>query len=716
MYSKRIVAALSIFILTVLVISGMSEVSAIEPPSSDLNVGPYVDKIVYKVIANQDQRILALQAGEIEMDTSFIDPVYLNGLDFDPDIDIFSAVRNGYGHITINCRDYPLNISGLRRAFAFTFDKTRVTGEIFDGFSQEHDSLVPYTNGWCIEDDFDWRYYDDRADIGNQILDDHGFEINETTGFRNAPNGEPFDIAIGYASSSPEIAGGTCQIGVDALHALHIDARKEPVDYNDGIDRFEEGIVDMIFYATNFYSNDVDWLANEYWSENADNPDVNPTKFANATYDSWRDQLLYSTTYEEVYEAAAEMQKILHYNVPLLVVYENTYMQGYRNDVYTGYVEDLGRYISGPWTMRKIHKLDGTLGGTVPIAISQEPDSFNIYVTNSAYSATILTNLYSSLYSFGPDLNPWPDLAINMITETHSDNAAVPEGHTRFTIDIIQNATWTDGTPLTATDVAFTYTYQYESAAFGNPAGDDMSDFFAAYAPNPYRVVLEFSTESYWHFSNFAYNTIIPEHIFNDDTGIGYEGWDTWNPVFDPEVPHVTSGPFIFTDYEAGEWYEITRNPQYYYHPADVHPLPEEIKPVVQSVIIDTYVVGTTGNEIVWEVVDNDPRAYSIYRNGSLVSNGNWHGSDIVLNIDGLSVGTYNYTLHLLDYSSNLVTNSVIVHVVYAGGDTSNISTTGGIVYDLLNAATSVISITSSCVIVIVLVLYWKSKQSEGNL
>ncbi|MHA2045366.1 MAG: ABC transporter substrate-binding protein, partial [Candidatus Thorarchaeota archaeon] len=74
-------------------------------------------------------------------------------LDADPDISIFSALRNGYGHITINCRDYPLNISAFRRAFAFAFDKTRVTAEIMDGFSQEHDSLVPYPNSWSIEDD-----------------------------------------------------------------------------------------------------------------------------------------------------------------------------------------------------------------------------------------------------------------------------------------------------------------------------------------------------------------------------------------------------------------------------------------------------------------------------------------------------------------------------------------------------------------------------------
>jgi len=149
----------------------------------------------------------------------------------------------------------------------------------------------------------------------------------------------------------------------------------------------------------------------------------------------------------------------------------------------------------------------------------------------------------------------------------HDDNPAVPEGHTRFTIDIIQNATWSDGIPLTADDIAFTYVYQHESAAFGNPAGTDLEELVATYAPNQYRVILEFNTESYWHFSNFAFDYIIPIHIFNNSGGIGYEGWNTWNPVLNETHPYVTCGPFIFSNYEEGEYYTLEPNPLFHYAP-----------------------------------------------------------------------------------------------------------------------------------------------------
>jgi ABC-type transport system substrate-binding protein len=561
--NKRLVTITFISAFLFMVVSPAISTAVAIP--SDLNVGPYVDKIVYKVINNQDQRVLAMQAGEIEMDNSFFDPVHYNTLDADPNIEIFSALRNGYGHITINCRDAPLNETVLRKAFAYAFDKERVTSEIMDGWSQEQDSLVPYPNGWCIEDTLPYHYYSAQVAIGNALLDASGDFPIGGDGFRTY-RGQVFDIQIEYSSSSVEIAGGTAQIGVDALLALHVNAKTKAADFNEYISRLDShGDYDMVFYAFNYYSNDVDWLAYEYWSEYADTPYQNPTNFRNATYDSCRQQLLYGTTYAEVYNASSWMQRILQEQVPRLVVYENTYNQAYRIDKFKDQVADLGRYITGPWTMRHVKKLDGTTGGTLSVAIGEEPDSFNIYVTNSAYSAAILENLWPSLYSYGPDLNPYPDLAESMLTETHAENPDVPAGHTRFTIDIIQNATWSDGVQLTADDVAFTETYAFESYVYGNPAGTDIGDLVAAYAPTTYRVIIEFSTESYWHFSNFAYDTIIPKHIFNDATGIGYAGWNTWNPVFDPAEPNVNCGPFKFTDFEAGEFYEVSYNPNFYY-------------------------------------------------------------------------------------------------------------------------------------------------------
>ena len=393
---RRAAFTASLLVIVALVVVAFSDVHVVSSYSEEDSplIGPYVDEVIYKVISNQDQRVLALQAGEIQLDNGYFNSVYYPILNADPDISIHERERNGYGQITINCAKYPLNISGLRRAFAFAYNKTKLTYEMLNGFGIEHDSLVPQPNGWCIEDQFDWHYYDARSDIGNQILDNLGFTINATSGFRLTPNGTSFEIIIEAYSPGSTPA----EVGVEALLSLHINASSMYSDFNDLFSRLDNHEdYDMIFNAINFYSNDIRWLAYDYWSNYADVYEENPANFRNDTYDSWRDHLLYGTTYEEVYEAAAEMQKILHYNVPKLAVYTNTYLQGYRNDVFTGHIESILYSICNQWTIRKIHTIDGIPGGSVSVGIEVPFVVFNFFVVDSTYTGPFCLKISSEI-------------------------------------------------------------------------------------------------------------------------------------------------------------------------------------------------------------------------------------------------------------------------------------------------------------------------------
>lgn len=62
------------------------------PISHDLNAGPFVDEVVFRVIANQDQRVLALQSGEIELHVGSLDSYRLETLETDPDIAISGSL------------------------------------------------------------------------------------------------------------------------------------------------------------------------------------------------------------------------------------------------------------------------------------------------------------------------------------------------------------------------------------------------------------------------------------------------------------------------------------------------------------------------------------------------------------------------------------------------------------------------------------------------
>jgi len=586
MNDRKIFGAVFVAVFLFMVASPALVVNAVDE-SSNINVGPYVDKIVFKYLPERDQIALALLSGEIDLSTRYFLPSNIaSGFLDDPDISIYSGLRNGYGHITINCNKYPLNISGFRRAFAYAFDKERVGIEIFEGETQLHDSLVPYVQKWCIEDQLPYHYYTARPDIGNQILDDLGFEINPITGFRDAPDGSPLRVTILWAALSEEIAGPSSRIAVDALNSLHIDAEDNGVGFeiingiaNNHLD------YDMAFWGYNWFWNDPIWLT-DYWSKYVDDYGRNPANFENATFDSLCEELVCCMTESEAFDIVSDMQLVLHENVPLVVVYNNYFVQAYRNDVFTGHVPDISRYISGPWTFRKIHRSDGVREATLNVAYHLYFNTFNMFSIGKYSSRMIDELVWPALYSVGPDGNLVQYLAEAMIMETHSDNEDVFEGNTRFTIDVIQNATWSDGTPITANDVAGTYSWLYKSSDYGNPDSAVLGDLVAAYAPTTYRAILEFNTESLWHRAAIALSGILPAHIFKDGGPVGPDRWNSWNPVYDLDEPYVTCGPFIVTDIEGGEFCELTANPDFPYYPKiltdgnETTPTPTPTQPV----------------------------------------------------------------------------------------------------------------------------------------
>ncbi|MBD3405228.1 MAG: hypothetical protein GF411_03715, partial [Candidatus Lokiarchaeota archaeon] len=86
--------------------------------------------------------------------------------------------------------------------------------------------------------------------------------------------------------------------------------------------------------------------------------------------------------------------------------------------------------------------------------------------------------------------------------------------------------------------------------------------------------------------------------------------------------------------------------------------------PVVDSPADITYDEGETGYNITWQTDELDPARYIIFRNGSGIVIDDWDGDDIVIDVDGLSPGTYNYTLYLVDESDNEISDTIWVTVV----------------------------------------------------
>ncbi|MFW9976454.1 MAG: ABC transporter substrate-binding protein [Candidatus Thorarchaeota archaeon] len=567
MLKSKLRIAMVIFFLMILL--QLSPLCVSGQTTETLQEGPYLNGLDYDIIPSMDNMILAIQDGDIDLVGEALSPIDYRMLESVGDIQVESTPRNGFSIFCINCVKYPFNISSFRRAVAFAFDKQRVISEVWEGLAYLQDCPIPSNNIFSAEGMLDFNYYNANISIANQLLDIAGFLDVDVDGFREAPDGSEFDVQIeGSLISDIDIQTG--EILLDAFDEMHIDAELIPAYYDEYLNRlYFHGDYDCVMVEKDYGSNELVEFAFDYWTEYADEPYRNYPNWRNATFDSWRDQLFHATEFEDVYEAAIEMQRIWVEDSPVIIAYQNLILSAYRTDRFEGFINSIRAGVPSWWTNFRTHVIDETeiLGGTLKIGMVQDVESFNFMVIPSESSTYVLDNLYDSLIRQAPDGRDVLWLAEAFVAETHEDNQAVPDGYSRFTFDIRHDISWTDGTPLTAEDIAFTLNY-YRDAP-GNPYGIDLEDLAAAYAISTYRIVTEFRTESYWHLRTIGYKPILPRHVFID---IGIDSWNLWNPD-PPEEAMVTSGPFIISDYEYGDYVHLRYNSLYFFglddHPTD---------------------------------------------------------------------------------------------------------------------------------------------------
>jgi ABC-type transport system substrate-binding protein len=538
---------------------------AISAPDFPLETGPFIDRLVFKTdAANMNDRILKLLNNEVDVIGTAVPPSYMTMLQEAIGLETVLTTNNRFGYIAFNTRLYPLNLSVFRRALAIAIDKEFICDEIWNGFAVPQDTPLPTSSIWSAEDYLDEHYYQGDIERANLMLDEAGFHDIDADGWREAPDGSDFHLDIETAYT--DLQWQVVEVIEAALHFMGISARGLHAEWNEYLARLNfHGHYHIAFLEEVPDTYDISWLATNFHSGSAEIPYYNIPNFQNETYDSYFNQMIYSTEYDEVREAAIEMQKILTYECPIVACYVSSQISAYRTDLFTDFCNDFEDGIGSWWSYYKArlkNPIDEIQGGTLRVAGFGDPPTFNFMVNPKPLGWDILGEVYDSLTRLTPNGDDLAWLAESYTIDTHETNSDVIEGYTRLTFDVVQNATWSDGVPLTAADVAFSLNY-YRDCIDDNPFAVGLRDLMAAYAAGAYRVIVEFNTESYWHLHTVGFKPIIPYHIFKD---IGLEGWNEWNPI-PPNETLVTSGPFVLESYVANSTIELVRHPAYFRRP-----------------------------------------------------------------------------------------------------------------------------------------------------
>jgi peptide/nickel transport system substrate-binding protein len=175
-------------------------------------------------------------------------------------------------------------------------------------------------------------------------------------------------------------------------------------------------------------------------------------------------------------------------------------------------------------------------------------DNFNPFDESAPVNGMGATGLvYEPLYEFdlaNPSAAPYPWLATSYAWSN--------SGKT-ITFTIRQGVKWSNGSALTAADVAFTFKYV---AAHGS-GSDDINlggtNPASITQPSSDTVQLTFATPQYMNLENIAGQAIIPQSI--------------WSSVSDPatyaDATPIGSGPYTLSNYTA-EGFTMVANPSYW--------------------------------------------------------------------------------------------------------------------------------------------------------
>lgn len=187
-------------------------------------------------------------------------------------------------------------------------------------------------------------------------------------------------------------------------------------------------------------------------------------------------------------------------------------------------------------------------GGELVVAYPHEPSTLNPFITGGDSTATrdLVRSLMPALYRLGPGgaREPWLLAA---------EPPAADVGGTPFAVRLRlrEEAVWSDGRPITATDVRFTWQAVMKSPKIASRDGYDRLSDVVAESPKVVRLVFR-EPFARWRDLFSAGLGVLPAHALGS-TDISKALARSWP---------VSGGPFVFSSRTAGLELVLARNPR----------------------------------------------------------------------------------------------------------------------------------------------------------
>lgn len=189
-------------------------------------------------------------------------------------------------------------------------------------------------------------------------------------------------------------------------------------------------------------------------------------------------------------------------------------------------------------------------GGTLVAGSVVDVDAWNEYISQQTFAINLLHRIYARLAQENGDAREHPPTFAPLLAASWTPSA---DGLT-LTFKL-KDAAWSDGTPLTAGDVRFTWTAQ-TAPEVGWTGASFKERIKSVEVIDPHTVAFRFVRAYPEMLADAIEGGILPEHVFGK---VPFAEWRThdWSQV------RIGSGPFLLERWKPGEEIVLARNPRY---------------------------------------------------------------------------------------------------------------------------------------------------------
>lgn len=194
---------------------------------------------------------------------------------------------------------------------------------------------------------------------------------------------------------------------------------------------------------------------------------------------------------------------------------------------------------------------------TLRIGTQYQVDSMNPFVALESSALAVYKYIYPSLVQYNTKLAVAPNFATSW---GHSANGL------NWTFHLHSGAKWSDGQPLTSSDVVWTVNTVLKYASGGSALmATYLQGVKSASAPNASTVILHLQAPEAALLANIARMPILPSHVWSKyATGKDGAGLRSFSNQPTPGQPVVSGGPFMCTQYSASGVDLFSVNPNFY--------------------------------------------------------------------------------------------------------------------------------------------------------